>query len=192
VPLGDGFLVDPEVRRHPGPLGALPTLDRALEDVPGLIPTDAQNPGGPPNVGLLQHIDGQTLEQGREAGAGLGPRQPHLADAVGGALDPRRLRVQVGHELATVQMAPHAFLCVVIQRQTSAALGTRPAHVAGVAGPHVDPLLLDVQLYGPHGPRLFEPQQMAVEFDIAHSPSPPDEIELEPSLHHPVTHSEAG
>jgi hypothetical protein len=59
-------------------------------------------------------------------------------------------------------------------------------------------LLLDVQLHGPHGPRLFEPQQMAVEFDIAHGPkpsrpaSPPDQIELESSLHHPVTHSEAG
>ena len=40
----------------------------------------------------------------------------------------------------------------------------------------------------PIGPRLFESQQMAVEFDIAHGASPPDQMELEPSLHHPATH----
>src|SRR3989442_13675628 len=53
-----------------------------------LIPTDGQNPGGPANVGLLQHIDCPTLEQCRGAGRGLGPRAPHLADAVGAALEP--------------------------------------------------------------------------------------------------------
>ena len=52
----------------------------------------------------------------------------------------------------------------------------------------VDLLPLDVQLHGPDDPRLFESQQMAVEFDIAHGASPPDQMELEPSLHHPATH----
>jgi hypothetical protein len=33
---------------------------------------------------------------------------------------------------------------------------------------------------------------MAVEFDIAHGSSPPGEIELELSLHHPATHGEPG
>jgi hypothetical protein len=81
----------------------------------------------------------------------------------------------------------HAFLRVVIQRQLSATLGTRPAPVPGVAGPPVDPVLLDVQLHGPHGPRFFEAEQMAVEFDIAHGASLPAPMELAPSLHNPVT-----
>jgi hypothetical protein len=50
----------------------------------------------------------------------------------------------------------------------------------------------DVQFHRPDGPRRLEAQQMAVEFDIAHGASPPGEIELEPSLHHPATHGEAG
>jgi hypothetical protein len=80
----------------------------------------------------------------------------------------------------------------VIEPQRSPALRTRPADVLGVACPHVDPLPRDVQFHRPDSPRCLEAQQMAVEFDIAHGPSPPEEIELEPSLHHPATHGEAG
>ena len=100
--------------------------------------------------------------------------------------------MQVGHELAAVEMPPHAFLGVVIEPHRSPALGTRPPDILGVTRPHVDPLLLDAQFHRPDGPRRFEAQQMAVEFDIAHGTSPPGEIELEPSLHYPATHGEAG
>lgn len=98
--------------------------------------------------------------------------------------------MQVRQELATVEMPPHAFLGVVVERQLGATLATRPAHALDVAGPHVDPLLGDLQFHRSDRPRLFESQQMAVEFDIAHGASPPDQMEpeLEPSLHHPATH----
>ena len=79
-----------------------------------------------------------------------------------------------------------AFLGVVVQPQLDATLWTRPADSLGAASPDVDPLPLDVQLDGPDGPRLFEPQQLAVEFDIPHGASPPDQFELEPSLHLPL------
>src|SRR5439155_23963639 len=88
--------------------------------------------------------------------ARLRPRQPHLADAMGRALYPRGLRVQVRHELATVEVTPHALLRMVIQRQLGAALRTLPAGLIGVTGPHVHSLPLDVQLHGPDGPRRFE------------------------------------
>jgi hypothetical protein len=49
-------------------------------------------------------------------------------------------------------------------------------------------LLGDLQFHRADRPRLFESQQMAVEFDIAHGASPPNQMGLEPSLHHPTTH----
>jgi len=100
--------------------------------------------------------------------------------------------MQVGQELATIEMPPHAFLGVVIEPQRGPALRARPADVLGVARPHIDPLPRDVQFHRPDGPRRFEAQQMAVEFHIALGTSPPGEIALEPSLHHLATHAEAG
>ena len=96
-----------------------------------------------------------------------------MPDPVGRALNPGRLRVQVGPELATVEMAPYAFLGVIIEPQWGPALGTRPANVLSVLRPHVDPLPRDVQFHRADGPRRLEAQQMAVEFEIARDTSPP-------------------
>jgi hypothetical protein len=46
------------------------------------------------------------------------------------------------------------FLRVVIQPELGATLGTRPAHALGVASPHVDPLLGDLQFHRADRPRL--------------------------------------
>jgi hypothetical protein len=48
--------------------------------VPGLMPTDAQNPGRPLDVSRLEHVDGQPLTGGRESGARLRLRQADLPD----------------------------------------------------------------------------------------------------------------
>ena len=160
--------------------------------MPGLVPADPQDPDGAADVGLLEHVDREPLKEGGEPGAHRRPRQADLPDAAGRALDPRRLRMQVGQELATIEMPPHAFLGVVIEPQRGPALRARPADVLGVARPHIDPLPRDVQFHRPDGPRRFEAQQMAVEFHIALGTSPPGEIALEPSLHHLATHAEAG
>src|SRR5262249_38416211 len=192
VPLGDRLFVHAEVGRDARALGPLAPLDGPLEDVPGLVPADPQDPGGPPDVGLLEDIDREPLKEGGEPGPHLGPGQADLPDPVARALHPRRLPVQVRDELATVQMPAHAFLGMVVEPQRGSALGTRPADVLSVARPHVDPLPGDVQFYRPDGPRRLEAQQMAVEFDIAHGTSSPGEIELAPSLHDPATHGEAG
>jgi hypothetical protein len=192
VPLRDRLFVDAEVGRHARALGTLAALDGPLQDVPGFVPADAQDPGGALDVSLLEDVDRQAFKEGGEPGPNLSPRQTDLPDPVGRALHPWRLRVQVGHELAAVKMPPHACLGVVIEPQQGPALGTRPADVLGMARPHVDPLPRNVQLHRPNGPRRLEAQQMAVEFDIAHGTSPPGAIELEPCLHHPATHGKAG
>jgi hypothetical protein len=79
-----------------------------------------------------------------------------------------RLRVQVGHELATVQMPPHALLGVVIEpsRVLHSGHGQRtasawPAHTSTRCPG-------DVQFHRVDGPWHLEAQQMAVEFNIAH------------------------
>ena len=192
VPLGDGFLVDTEVGRHTRALGALPAFDRPLEDVPRLVPADTKNPSGTPDVGLLEDINGQPLKEAREPRSRLGPRQAHLPNAMRRTLHPRWLGVQVGQELATVQMAPDTFLGVVVESQLGATLGTRPADPLRMVRPHVDSFLRDVELDRANGPRRFQPEQVTVQFDIAHGASPPTEVELAASLHHSGTHRKVG
>jgi hypothetical protein len=81
--------------------------------MPGLIPADAQNAGGAPNVGGLEDFDRQPLKKRGEPGPDLRPRQAHLPHAMPRKVDPRGTRVQVGHELATIQMAPDPLLGVI-------------------------------------------------------------------------------
>jgi hypothetical protein len=95
-PLGHRLLVYPDA---PGPAPYLPRLaprDRALQQVPGLVPADAQDGRLPADVALPQQVDGPPLEQRREARAGLGPRQAHLPDPVGRTLHPRWAGMRTG------------------------------------------------------------------------------------------------
>ncbi len=168
---GHRRLVDPRARRHArAPASAAPRHRSGL-DLPGFIPTDPQDPRGALDVSLPQDVDRQPLEQRREPRPRLGPRQPHLPDAVGRAVHPRRPRAQVRLELATVQMPPRPLLGVVVQRQVRRTLRTRPAPAVRVPRPHLDPLLLHLQLDAGHRPRRVQPQQLPVEFDVLHGVS---------------------
>jgi Isochorismatase family len=51
VPFDDGLLVDADVTRHARALGAQAALDGPLQDGTGLVPADAQDPGGALDVG---------------------------------------------------------------------------------------------------------------------------------------------
>ena len=168
LPPGHRRLVDPQPRRHVGPAaGPAPGHGPAF-DLPGLIPADPQDPRGPAHVRLPQHVDGQALEQRGEPRPGLGPGQAHLPHAMGGTLHPRRPGVQVGLELATIQMAPRPLLPVVVQGQRGRTLRARPARAVGMAGPDLDPLLLHLQLHPEDRPRRGQPQQLPIEFDVLH------------------------
>ena len=136
--------------------------------MPALIPADVQDLARPGDIGLLEHIDREALEQRREAGMRLGPRQKHLAHPVSGAAHPRRAGVQPGEKPARVQVTPRPLLGMIKARQLRAALRTRPAHPLGVANHHVDPLLAHRQLDLLHLPRRLDPQKLPVELHIAH------------------------
>ena len=175
VPLGHGFFIHTQPPRHPGPLRELAPGDRAFQQVPRLVPTDSQNPGGPADVAFLQHVDRQAFKQQGEARVGLRPRQAHLPDAVVGAVHPGGPRVQVGHELAGIEMPPRPFRRVVVDRQLRPARRAGPAHAVGVPGPHIHPLFRHRQVDSRDRPRRLQPEDTAVQFDIAHGSQPPRE-----------------
>src|SRR6516165_8192622 len=115
--------------------GRLAPANSTLHEAPGFIPARAQDGRRPGDVGLFEHVDGQTLEQGGEPAMRLGPRQAHLADPVGGAVDPRGPGMQPGHEPAAVQVPPGPLLGVVVEAELRPALRARPGPSWGVAGP---------------------------------------------------------
>jgi hypothetical protein len=121
--------------------------------MPGLVPAGPQQPAGAQDVALFQHIDGQTSEEDGEPGHRLGPGQADLEHAVFGAVDPRRPGVQVGEELAAVEVAPLPFLRVVVGREIGIAHGTGKPGPLRMVNPHVDPASLSRKLDPAHLPR---------------------------------------
>jgi len=72
--LGDRFLVDANLPRNIFALRAATTQHRSFHQVPGFVPSDAQNLRGPLDVCRQKHINGQRLKQVREPAARLRPR----------------------------------------------------------------------------------------------------------------------
>ena len=89
----------------------------------------------------------------------------HSVFPAGHPWDPR---VQVGLELAAVEMAPGARLGVIVQRQRLGAVRARLYRVLRVLGPHIHTLPCDVQLDAAHGPRRLQAQQVLIQPGVLH------------------------
>jgi hypothetical protein len=76
--------------------------------------------------------------------------------------------VEVGQELAAVEVPPGSLLAVVIDRQQGGALRAGEPCLPWMLGPHVDALAVHRQLDAAHLPRLEQPQQVAVELGVTH------------------------
>ena len=99
----------------------------------GLVPTDPQQPaGGTQREALLQDRDDQLLHQQRQAAAAFAPRQGGIADPVLQGSHPGNPGVQVGLELAGIQVPPSAALGMVVQGHGLAADRAGPAGVGPV------------------------------------------------------------
>ena len=120
-------------------------LDRPLHDVPGLVPTDAEQPGAAQDVGLEEHIDGVPLEGGGEAGPGQGPRDVAPPDAMDGAIDPGDLRVEPRQAVAVIEMPPTPGGGMVVEWGPAAALRTRERGITTMDELDVDGALLGVE-----------------------------------------------
>jgi hypothetical protein len=76
--------------------------------------------------------------------------------------------VQVGEELAGVEMTPLPRLGVVIGRELPVALGALPANSSWMLDPHIDPLAFSREINLVHLPGRFETQHVAVQLGVAH------------------------
>ena len=171
VPLGRRLLVDADPAHDSRLLACSPPRHRPLHHAPRLVPADPQDPRGAAHVALTQHVDGEALEQQREPRPRLRPRHLDLDHAVVTACHPRDARVQVGLELATVQMPPGPFLGVIVQRQRLGAVRARPRRVLRMFGPDIHALPLNVQVHAAHGPRRLQAQQVLIQRSVLHGRS---------------------
>ena len=107
-----------------------------------------------------------------------------MVDAVVWAADAGDAGMEIGQELATIQMPPNARLSVIVKGELAPAVGAGKAHPLGMAEPHIDSLLGQGKFHPCHQPRRLQTEQVPVEFDVAHGPEPPSE----PIVTRPVTH----
>jgi hypothetical protein len=80
--------------------------------------------------------------------------------------------MQKGLKLTTVQMSPHSFFSMIMQRALSSTFRAWPLQTFRVFDPNVHSLLIDIELNLRDKPGIFNPQQMTVQLGIAHD-SPP-------------------
>lgn len=168
MPLSRRLPVDPDLSHDLRRFAAPTALDRSLHDPPALVPADPQDLRGPRDVALTQHVDGQAFEEQRESRPQHRPRHRDLDPPVFAARHPWDARVQVGLELAAVQMPPRPLLGVIVQRQRLGAVRARPRRVLRVLGPEVYALPMDVQVHAAHGPRRLQAQQVLIERGVVH------------------------
>jgi hypothetical protein len=166
--LGRRLLVDADPGHDLRCFALPPSRDGALHNAPGLIPAEPQDPRGSGHAALPQHIDGEALEEQRKSRPRLRPWHGNLNHSVFPADHPWNPRMQVGLELAAVEMAPDPRLGVIVQRQRLRAVRTRPHRVLGVLGSHVHALPCDVQLDAAHGPCRLQTQQVLIPRDVLH------------------------
>lgn len=113
VLLGEGVLIDAQVRHDVLGASAQSPVDGLFLDPLGLIPRNAQQPRGPLHRALPEQVDGQPLEQGRELAAGFGPGNGNLLDSVCRTCHPAPLGLNSGGQLVGIQVPPPAGLPII-------------------------------------------------------------------------------
>ena len=126
VPLAERLFVHPKMADGVGLPALQAALHGALHDAVDLIPAQSQLLTHGLLAGGFQPGNGEGFKQRGKAAGGFGPGQLHHAHAVRGALGARRIGVQDGAVLTSVQVAPLPFGLVVIEFAGRSALGAGP------------------------------------------------------------------
>lgn len=174
MPAKERLLVHPK----PGELPQLTALQsashRTLRDFPGRFPTHLQTPRYCRHRRILQPIDHQPLEEQRKLRPRLRPRHSNLHDPVLCARHPRHARVKPSLKLARVQVPPLS-LPVIVDRRALSALRALRLGAFLPFQPHVNRLLLRIELDPLDLPRLAQAQNRPVQLPVSHrSVSPRD------------------
>lgn len=99
-------LVDAQVARRRQLPASQASANRPLHDSADLVPRQIQPASHRRNARLAQPVDNQSLEQGRVARTGIGPRHVNRLHAMIGAFDPRQIGHQNGSVLASRKVLP--------------------------------------------------------------------------------------
>src|SRR4030095_6881530 len=140
----------------------------ALEEVPRLIPANAEDPHRSRYVDFSQDVDREAFEQRCKPRPVFCPRKPNLANAVLGTMHARRPRMEMRLELAAVAVTPRALLRMVIGAELATASRTRPPNTLRMLHPNVHPLLVRAWADARDGPRCGQTEQVSVQFGVLH------------------------
>ena len=89
--------------------------------------------------------------------------------------------MQVGEERTAVEMAPGAFLSVVVDREFEVTPRAGEPRSFWMLGPDVDPPTVDGQLDPAHLPRSYESQQVPVELGVTHHTIVAEHLRTDPA-----------
>ena len=163
-------LVDSGVRRKLGLSSCQPPPHRPAHDARGLRPSQTELTCHGREACLLEPVDDQGFEQGREPRARLPPGHAHLPHPVLRAIHAGHLRHQDRAELTGIQVPPTPRPGVVTRRQrpTLRALQTLPCTMRQQ---NPDLPFVPIQLHIRDRPRLLDPQDLAVKLLVSHAKS---------------------
>src|SRR5262249_59809148 len=143
-----------------------PAGDGGFHEMPGLVPTAAQQPGAAQDVGLEQDIDGLPLKGDGAAGARQGPGDADPTDAMVGAGDPGDLSVEPSPKAAGIEMPPAPGGDMIIDRGPATRFGTAEGRVASMGEPDVDALRVGVEGAGIDPPGARQGQEPGEEMGV--------------------------
>jgi hypothetical protein len=127
-----------------------------------LIPANAQQTGGTFDISCPQDVHCQRFEQVGKATSFIRPWQARLPYAMLRARYARRTGMQVGHELATIQVPPSACGRMVVHSMFLSAFRTDKSHSFRMSNIHINPSSRHIQINTLDPPRFVYPQQVPV------------------------------
>jgi len=171
VPPKEAFLVDSEIGHLFGLAALKAAPDRLVLDVMDFVPAHSQEVFGARLVRAGQeHINRQPLEERREAGMFLSPRDLDAQDSMLGALDSWNLGSDEGFELHGVQVSPDSFLSLVVDRTRLTALGAQSLR-DGVSDHDVYAQSYEIHLGSRYLPGFFDSHEFFVKLPVLHDDS---------------------
>ena len=115
--------------------------------------------GAPQYVGLEQHVDGMPLEGDGESRAGQRPGDVDPPDAMDGASDSWKVRMEPGQAIAVIEMPPAPVRDMIAEGSRSATFGTNKGGVASMCEPEVEVVQLGIERNAFDSPGFFQSQE---------------------------------
>lgn len=138
-------------------------LHGAGDDLLQALPVQAEQPGGGCHaLRGLQHADGESFKEQREAAVRPGPRHGHRLDPVLRTAHPQQAGHQQGFKTHRTEMPPAPLRRVVMEPAAARALRALKARLALLSEVNLQALLHELQIHAPHHPRVLQSQHRRI------------------------------